>query len=188
MRFGEFWFCTCKFGRLLCVPCGGVPKCSLVTQYEPTRRKWEVLKVKLVGAGTAGLISHVCIYICMYVCLPAILWEYLYIQHSSMFFYNYTYICKAVYIPLSYGMVIFGPPYPSVCLLRNYKDLHMQSCINFTLHDIYIPYGRKFWREDILADCSKYVIWQNLLCRWLSQFSHNDIHNKMAKFPAIRYA
>ena len=28
-----------------------------------------------------------------------------------------------------------------------------------------IPYGRKFWREDILADCWNYDIWRNLLWR-----------------------
>jgi len=34
---------------------------------------------------------------------------------------------------------------------------------------IHVPYGRKFWREDILADCWKYVIWRNLL--WQSSQS-----------------
>ena len=37
-----------------------------------------------------------------------------------------------------------------------------------------IPYGRKFWREDTLADCWEYVIWQNLLWRWVS-LSHITI-------------
>ena len=46
-------------------------------------------------------------------------------------------------------------------------------------HAYNIPYGRKLWREDILADCWKYFIWRNLLWRWAS-LSHNNIHSKMA--------
>ena len=44
----------------------------------------------------------------------------------------------------------------------------------YTYIHTYIPYGRKFWREFILADCLNFCIWQNLLRRF------NDIHSKMA--------
>ena len=39
-----------------------------------------------------------------------------------------------------------------------YNVISMNACA-------YIPYGRKFWREEYLADCSNNVIWRILLWR-----------------------
>ena len=47
----------------------------------------------------------------------------------------------------------------SACI--THSQLLMTKAINY----INIPYGRKFWQEDILADCWNYDIWQNLLWR-----------------------
>ena len=43
----------------------------------------------------------------------------------------------------------------------------------------FIPYGQKNWREDILANCWNYVIWQNYFDVWAC-LSRNNIRNKMA--------
>ena len=49
---------------------------------------------------------------------------------------------------------------------------------------IYIPYGRKFWREDILADCRKYVIWWNLLWRLGRGLAHYLCENSLMSWNA----
>ena len=85
--------------------------------------------------------------------------------HGGICLFTCVYVCTHAGITAAYwvpGKVVFGPKAPH--LKQDHRlptyvlCVHMCVCV---LH--FILYGRKFWREEYLADCSNNGIWRILL-------------------------